>query len=288
MTVKTKPTPTATATAKLTAFMYLHVSTPQQEVEEQVKMIRQYAADHDIEIIGQYGDYQKRHKADQRRSFQAMLSDMESLRPDLILVQRLDRFGTADSNELGYFITLLKKQGVRLITVIDGKDRSKTDLETTLLNAVAASQSRQEQIHKAERVLVGKRRWAVLGEYIGSKYLVYGFDVVCVDSSGQEKWRMVEDSRDCRIKYVQNDKGEYIEAERYGNEIVKDDNDIMPDKEIRHRPAKDTSDRLFLLAVDPSGAGGHVTPHLRVVRRRMDHLPHRQAVERREQQAGVR
>lgn len=245
MTVKTKPTPTTTRTAKLTAFMYLRVSTPSQEVEEQVRMIRQYAADHGIEIVKQYGDYQKRHKSDQRRSFQAMLTDMETVRPDLILVQRLDRFGTADSNELGYFITLLKKQGVRLITVIDGKDRSKTDLETTLLNAVAASQSRQEQIDKAERVLVGKRRRAVLGEYIGSKYLVYGFDVVCVGSSGQEKWRMVEDAWDCRIKYVLNDNGEYVEAERYSNEIIKDDNAIMPDKEIRHRPAKDTSDRLF-------------------------------------------
>jgi DNA invertase Pin-like site-specific DNA recombinase len=245
MTVKTKKTPTIEAKATLTAFMYIRVSTPSQEVEEQVRMIRQHAADHGIEIVKQYGDYQKRHKSDQRRSFQAMLTDMETVRPDLILVQRLDRFGTADSNELGYFITLLKKQGVRLITVIDGKDRSKTDLETTLLNAVAASQSRQEQIDKAERVLVGKRRRAVLGEYIGSKYLVYGFDVVCVGSSGQEKWRMVEDAWDVRIKYTLNDKGEYVEAERYGNEIIKDDNAIMPDKELRHRPAKDTSDRLY-------------------------------------------
>ena len=65
------------------------------------------------------------------------------------------------------------------MTVIDGKDRSKGDLETRLLNAIAASQSRQEQIDKAERVLVGKQQRAVLGEYIGSKYLVFGFDVVC-------------------------------------------------------------------------------------------------------------
>jgi hypothetical protein len=49
-----------------------------------------------------------------------MLTDMETLRPDMILVQRLDRFGTADSNELGYFVTLLKKQGVRLITAREG------------------------------------------------------------------------------------------------------------------------------------------------------------------------
>jgi hypothetical protein len=221
------------------------VSTPSQEVEEQVKMIRQYAAEDSIQVIGQYGDYQKRHKSDQRRSFQAMLQDMETLKPDLILVQRLDRFGTADSNELGYFITLLKKQGVRLVTVIDGKDRSKGDLETTLMNAIAASQSRQEQIDKAERVLVGKRRRAVLGEYVGSKYLVYGFDVVCIGKDGQEKWRMVEDAWDLRIKVILSDKGPYVEVERYGNEIIKDPNGIMPDKEIRHRPAKDTSDRLF-------------------------------------------
>ena len=163
-------------------------------------MIRQYAADHGIEIIGQYGDYQKRHKADQRRSFQAMLNDIEALKPSMILVQRLDRFGTADSDELGYFITILKREGVRLITAIDGKDRSKGDMETAILNAVAACQSRQEQIDKAERVLFGKRRRAVLGEYVGSKYLVYGFDVVCIGKDGQEKWRMVEDGWDCRIK----------------------------------------------------------------------------------------
>lgn len=54
MTVKTKTKTTATTTAKtLTAFMYLRVSTPSQEVEEQVKMIRQYAADNGIEIISQ-------------------------------------------------------------------------------------------------------------------------------------------------------------------------------------------------------------------------------------------
>jgi hypothetical protein len=39
--------------------------------------------------------------------------------------------------------------------------------------------------------------------------------------------------------------GYYVEVERYGNEVEKDPNGIMPDKEIRHRPAKDTSDRLF-------------------------------------------
>jgi DNA invertase Pin-like site-specific DNA recombinase len=233
------------AAAKPTALMYIRVSTPSQEVDEQVRMITQYADEQGIEIIRQYGDYQRRHKADQRRSFQAMLSDIETLKPSMILVQRLDRFGTNGPNQLGEFLEKLKKHKVKLITVIDGMNRSKEDLATVLQNMIAAVQSRQEQIDKAERVLFGKRRRAVLGEFVGGKYLLYGFDIVCVGKDGHEKWRMVEDAWDCRIKYIANDNGEYIEVERYGNEIQKDPHGIMPDKEIRHRPAKDTSDRLF-------------------------------------------
>ena len=66
---------TATRT---TAFIYIRVSTPSQQVDEQVKTIRQYAQDHEIEIVGQYGDYQKRHKAHKRQSFQAMLEAIPS------------------------------------------------------------------------------------------------------------------------------------------------------------------------------------------------------------------
>jgi len=229
---------------KTTAFIYIRVSTPSQQVDEQIKIVKRFAEEYGIQIIGQYGDYQKRHKSDKRRSFQAMLKDIETIKPGMVLVQRLDRFGTADSNELGYFIHLLKTHGVRLVTAIDGRDCSRGDLETSLMNAIAACQSKQEQIDKAERVLTGKRGKAVSGEYIGSKHLVYGFDVICVGRDGHEKWRMVEDAWDVRVKYVLNEAGEYVETERYGNEIDRDPNGIMPDKEVRHRPSKDSSDRL--------------------------------------------
>lgn len=158
-------------THQRTAFMYLRVSTPAQQVDEQKETIRRYAEDNNIEIIGQYGDYQKRHKAQQRHSFQAMWRDIETAKPNMILVQRMDRFGTADSNELGSFLTELRKHHVRLVTAIDGEDRSKTDLKTIILNVIAACQSQQEQIDKAERVLTGKRKKALLGEYVGGKYI---------------------------------------------------------------------------------------------------------------------
>ncbi len=230
---------------RTTAFIYIRVSTPSQQVDEQLKIIHQYAEEHGIDIIGQYGDYRKRHKLHKAKSFQAMLKDIETIKPKVILVQRLDRFGTASNKELGYFLTIVDKHGVRLITAIDGKDRSKDNLQTDIENVIAASQSKQEQIDKAERVLTGKRGKATKGEYIGGKTLVYGFDVVCIGRDGKEKWRMVEDAADCRIKYTLNDGGEYVEVERYGNEVIKDRNGIMPDTVERHRPTKDSSDRLY-------------------------------------------
>jgi DNA invertase Pin-like site-specific DNA recombinase len=228
-----------------TAFIYIRVSTPAQQVEEQVKCNNAYVEQNGITVLERYGDYGKRHNAHKRHSFRAMLDAIPIRKPDFILVQRLDRFGTADSNQLGYFLTILKQDNVRLITTIDGENRSKTDLQTVLMNAVAAAQSTFEQIDKAERVLTGKRGKAILGQYLGGKYLVYGCDLVCIGRDGQEKWRLVEDGWDLRIKYILDQNGDYVEAQRYGNEEVKDPNGIMPDKLVRFRPTKEKGEQLF-------------------------------------------
>ncbi|MEO1971064.1 MAG: recombinase family protein [Pirellulaceae bacterium] len=45
---------------KTTAFIYIRVSTPSQQIEEQLKTVRQYVEENDIEVIGQYGDYRNR------------------------------------------------------------------------------------------------------------------------------------------------------------------------------------------------------------------------------------
>ena len=229
-----------------TAFLYHRVSTNVQETKEQVRGNRQYAAENGIKVLTEYGDFGKRHHAHKRPNFQRMLADIATMKPDMILVHRLDRFGVKDANELGYFLTILGQSNVRLITTIDGQDHSRDDIATSITNTIAASQSRQEQIDKADRVLGGKRDTASQGEYIGGKYLTYGFDLVCKDKDGTEKWRLVEESYDCRIKYALAG-GQYVEIQRYGNEVVKDPDRIMPDKIIRYRPKKERGERLMCL-----------------------------------------
>ena len=229
-----------------TAFLYHRVSTNVQETKEQVKGNRQYAEENGIKVLTEYGDFGKRHHAHKRPNFQRMLADIATMKPDLILVHRLDRFGVKDANELGYFLTILERSNVRLITTIDGQDHSRDNIATSITNTIAANQSRQEQIDKAERVLGGKRDTASQGEYIGGKYLTYGFDLVCKDKDGNEKWRLVEESYDCRIKYALAG-GQYIEVQQYGNEVVKDPDRIMPDKIIRYRPEKERGERLMCL-----------------------------------------
>jgi hypothetical protein len=51
--------------------------------------------------VHEYGDYGKRHHARKRHDIQVMLDAIPIRRPHFILVQRLDRFGTADPNQLG-------------------------------------------------------------------------------------------------------------------------------------------------------------------------------------------
>ena len=229
-----------------TAFLYHRVSTNVQETKEQVKGNRQYAQENGITVLAEYGDFGKRHHAHKRPNFQRMLADIATMKPDLILVYRLDRFGVNDANELGYFLTILEKSNVRLITTIDGQDHSQDDIATSITNTIAANQSRQEQVDKADRVVSGKRATASQGEYIGGKYLTYGFDLVCKDKDGNERWRLVEESYNCRIKYILAG-GQYIEDKRYGNEVVKDPDGIMPDKIIRYRPKKERGERLMCL-----------------------------------------
>ncbi len=229
-----------------TAFSYHRVSSNAQDTKEQVLGNRQYAEENDITVLNEYGDYGKRHHAYKRPNFQRMLADIPEMKPDLILVQRLDRFGVKDANELGYFLTILDQNKVRLITSIDGQDHSRDDIATTITNAIAAGTSRQEQIDKSERVLFGKQKTARQGEYLGGKCLTYGFDLVCIGRDGNEKWRLVEQNPDCRIKYALTG-GQYLEVERYGIEIWKDPDGVMPDKKNRFGPKKERGERLIYM-----------------------------------------
>src|SRR5271165_1474850 len=99
-----------------TAFLYHRVSTNVQDTKEQVLGNRQYAEENGITVLNEYGDYGKRHHAYKRPKFQQMPADIPVMKPDLIVVQRLDRFGVKDANELGYFLTILEQSKVRLIT----------------------------------------------------------------------------------------------------------------------------------------------------------------------------
>ena len=115
-----------------TAFLYHRVSSNAQETKEQVRGNRQYAEESGIKVLTEYGDFGKRHHAHKRPNFQRMLADIATMKPDMILVHRLDRFGVKDANELGYFLTILEQSNVRLITTIDGQDHSRDDIATSL------------------------------------------------------------------------------------------------------------------------------------------------------------
>jgi hypothetical protein len=71
--------------------LYLRVSTDKQETENQAIQLREFAAKHGWEIIGEYCDYESGAKAD-RVAFKQMFADASKRKFDMVLFWALDRF----------------------------------------------------------------------------------------------------------------------------------------------------------------------------------------------------
>src|SRR5579863_1399392 len=140
-----------------------------------------------------------RHRAEKRKAFQRLLSDVAAGTVRTIIVDQQDRFGTKDAFEWGEFIGKLRKHRCRLLDST-GRELSAGDTGTVITGVVSALTSQEEQRQKAHRSLTGKVNYAGRGEYQGG-YAPYGTDVVCFGPDGKEKWRTVYVAHLDRLKF---------------------------------------------------------------------------------------
>ena len=164
-----------------------------------------------------------RDQAHKRKAFQDMLRAVEGGLIGTIVVDRQDRFGSADAFEFGSFITTLRQHGTTLVDA-DGKVLSGDDDASILNSTLGALTSTREQKEKAHRSVTGKLRLAAEGEFQGG-YPPYGFDVVCFGADGVEKWRTLYVGRFKRWKVWPDGRREKFDGK--GNSPRKDANDKM-------------------------------------------------------------
>jgi len=208
---------------------YVRVSSDKQDAERQRATIKGWEKQTETTIAKWYEDttgHNPRDKADKRASFQRLIKDIEAgTIPNAtgVIVDSLDRFGVKNAWELGKYISKLREHGFELWSVAQG-NLSSDDAATILTSTVGAITSTREQEEKSLRNITGKVQKAKAGEYQGG-YPPFGCDVVCFDTKGKEKWRVVYDGHYSREKITKGKKPERYDGK--DNFPAKDPTDVL-------------------------------------------------------------
>ena len=128
-------------------------------------------------------------KQDNAHEFQRLLKGVET-GPYRLWWSILRTGLTKNAYEFGKYVSQLAEHGCDLWSVNQG-NLSADDPATILTSTVGAITSSREQEEKAQRSIGGKLV-RESREYQGG-YPPFGCDVVCFDSAGREKWRVVYD-----------------------------------------------------------------------------------------------
>lgn len=223
---QTLTTPTGTR-----GVAYLRISTSEQDMASQKTSIQKWLTRHDLSVQTWYMDVGSRHEAYRRPDFQLLMQQVRSGGIDWIIVESKDRFGVRDSFEFGRFASELRDNDVELWSVAAGC-LTASDYATEIMTTVDSVRSRDEQLERSRRALRGMALVWESGRYNGA-YPPYGFDVTCIGPDGREKWRVIYEGHQKRVKVLPDG-----HEERYDGKA--------------NFPARDNGDRLTLaISRDP-------------------------------------
>lgn len=104
----------------------------EESINAQMGAIEEYCQRKGYTLVGTYPDEAKSATTDQRPNFQRMMKDSEKGMFDVVIVHKFDRFAR-DRYDSAYYKRLLKKNGVRLESVLEQLDDSP---ESVILESV--------------------------------------------------------------------------------------------------------------------------------------------------------
>ena len=103
------------------AVIYARYSSHAQKdasIEQQLRVCRQYAREHDLQIVGEYCDHALTGTSDKRPEFLKMIRDSSKGHWQRVLVYKIDRFARNRYDSAMYKYRL-KKNGVRLAYAVE-------------------------------------------------------------------------------------------------------------------------------------------------------------------------
>lgn len=138
------------------AVAYARFSTDRQREESitaQLRAIHEYALKNNIHVVREYLDEGRSATTDDRPAFQQMFSDLEEVRPNLVLVHKLDRFAR-DRFDSAYYRREIQKAGARLVAVDQPLDDSP---ESAFLEGILEAQAEFYSRNLAREVMKGMK-----------------------------------------------------------------------------------------------------------------------------------
>src|ERR1700730_10667095 len=189
------------------AAQYVRMSTEHQQYspENQLEVVRQYAASHNMEIVQEYSDHGRSGlNIAGREGLNKLMSDVESKRTDFsaLLVYAVSRWGRfQDVDESGYYEYVLKRAGIRVhycAEQFENDGSMSSSVLKTLKRSMAAEYSRELSVN----VFSGQCRLIELGFRQGGP-AGYGLRRRLVDQSGAAKGELTRGEH----KSIQTDRG---------------------------------------------------------------------------------
>jgi len=144
--------------------LYARVSSDRQTAENQLRDLRQYAADRGWEIHQEYVDHGLSGAKSSRPALDALLGDARKKRFDLIAVWRFDRFARSVKH-LVLALEELRGLGIGFVSYQENVDTS-SPLGQAIFTIIAAMAELERNII-IERVHAGLRRARAQGKKIG-------------------------------------------------------------------------------------------------------------------------
>ncbi|SNX54039.1 recombinase family protein [Thermoanaerobacterium sp. RBIITD] len=145
----------------------------EESIEAQARAIKEYAEKNNIEIIKIYADEAKSATTDDRPQFLQMIKDSEMNIFQAVIVHKLDRFAR-NRYDSAFYKRLLKKNGVRLISVLEQLDDSP---ESIILESVLEGMAEYYSRNLAREVMKGLKENAFQARFNGG-IPPFGYDII--------------------------------------------------------------------------------------------------------------
>ncbi|KNF10110.1 site-specific recombinase [Gottschalkia purinilytica] len=157
------------------AVIYARYSSDNQReesIEAQIRAIKEYAKRNNTNIYKIYADEARSATTDNRPEFLKMIKDSELGLFDMVIVHKLDRF-SRNRYDIAFYKKQLKKNGVRLVSVLENLDDSP---ESIILESVLEGMAEYYSANLAREIMKGLKETALQCKHTGGKPPL-GYDV---------------------------------------------------------------------------------------------------------------